>query len=134
MISSIERGTRWAIASPHDPLTQQRVGAQITTFLSGLREAGAFASATPDDAFLVICDERINDGANPVALNILVQFAAIHSGGYHSFMIIHTARGSLVRPVAINRLEASLLIADELAREITIRVHHEPDVVRMLAS
>ncbi|HEY5808794.1 MAG TPA: hypothetical protein VIT67_12540 [Povalibacter sp.] len=132
-ISAIERGTRWAVVRPRDPLTQQRAGAQITAFLTELRDAGAFASAPTDEAFLVICDERINDGGDPAALNILVQLAAIHSGEYHSFMITHTVRGSMVRPVVVNRLEASLLITDDLQREVTIRVQHGRDFMRVLA-
>jgi len=135
VISAIERGTRWAIMSPHDPLTQQRVARQVTTFLEELRAAGAFASVPADDAFLVICDDRINElGDTTGTLNILIQLAAIHSGEFHSFMITHTVRGSTVRPVVINRLEASLLMTDDLQREVTIRVRHERDFIRVLAS
>ncbi len=135
VISGIERGTRWALMSPHDPLTQQRVYRQVTAFLEELRAAGAFTAAPTADAFLVISDERINDPHDtPGALNILVQLAAIHCGEYHSFMITHTVHGSTVRPVVINRLEASLLVADEIQREITIRIGHEREFVRVLAS
>jgi hypothetical protein len=134
VIRAIEHGTRWAVVRPHDPLVQQRVTQQVAEFLAELRASGAFRSALPDSAFLVICDERINDPhADPGALNVLVQFAAIHAGDYHSHMIIHTVRGSTVRPVVINRLEASLLVGDELEREITIRVDQENDFVRVLA-
>jgi hypothetical protein len=80
-----------------------------------------------------VCDERINGPENPRVFQILLQFAALHSGEYHSFMIIHSVRGSLVRPVVINRLEASLLVADELRSEITIRLEPERDFVRVLA-
>jgi len=38
-----------------------------------------------------------------------------------------------VRPVVVNRLEASLRVGDELEREITIRVDQENDFVRVLA-
>ncbi len=134
VIRTIEQGTRWAVLRPHDPLVQQRVTQQVAELFTELRAAGAFRSALPDNAFLVICDERINDPhQDPDTLNLLVQFAAIHTGDYHSHMIAHTVRGSSVRPVVVNRLEASLLVANELEREITIRVDQENDFVRFLA-
>lgn len=134
VVRAIEHGTRWAVVRPHDPLVQQRVTQQVAEFLTELRVAGAFRSALPDSAFLVVCDERVNDPhEDPGALNLLVQFAAIHAGDYHSYMITHTVRGSTVRPVVVNRLEASLLVGDELEREITIRVDQENDFVRVLA-
>ena len=68
-----------------------RLNQQISNFLSELRGAGAFASVPPDQAFLVICDERINDGQNRDGINVLVQFAATHAGEYHSFMLTHRA-------------------------------------------
>ena len=134
VIRAIENGTRWAVVRPHDPLVQQRVTRQVAEFLTELRTSGAFRSALPDSAFLVICDERINDPHDdPGALNLLVQLAAIHAGDYHSYMITHSLRGSTVRPVVVNRLEASLRVGDELEREITIRVDQENDFVRVLA-
>jgi uncharacterized protein len=134
VIRAIEQGTRWAVARPHDPLMQQRVTQQVAEFLTELRTAGAFRSALPDNAFLVICDQRINDPHEaPGALSLLVQFAALHTGDYHSYMITHTVSGSTVRPVVINRLEASLLVADDLKREVTIRIDQENDFVRVLA-
>ena len=70
----------------------------------------------------MICDERINDESEPHIVNILVQFAATHAGEYHSFMISHSVNGATVRPVAVNRLEASLIVAPELEQEFTIRI------------
>ena len=55
-------------------------------------------------------------------MNILVQFAATHAGEYHSFMVTHSVSGATVRPVVVNRLEASLIVAPELEQEITIRI------------
>jgi hypothetical protein len=115
---------------------------QVGDFLEALRGAGAFASVSADQAFLVICDERINHCGDKRAdderdeagtVNILLQLAGIHAGEYQSFMITHTRRGSVVRPVVINRLEASFLISRELAQEITIKVRHEAGFVRVMA-
>lgn len=134
VLRSLERGTRWAVMRPHDPPTQRRIVQEVSEFFAGLQAGGAFKAVVGDDAFLVICDERINDPhEQPGALNILVQFAANHAGEYHSFMITHTVGGSSIRPIVVNRLEASLLVADELEREITIRIDQDQDFVRMLA-
>lgn len=126
-INAIVRGTRWCSAWPNDPEVWGRVERQIRVFLEELRTSGAFGSAPADQAYLVICDERINDGLEPHVVNVLVQFAALHAGEYHSFMITHSVHGSSVRPVAINRLEATLVVAHELAREITIKLSPDRD-------
>jgi phage tail sheath protein FI len=122
VINSIERGTRWCVLRPGDPLVWERVVMQVRRFLGELRSAGAFGSVPADQAFYVICDERINEASEPHIVNILVQFAATHAGEYHSVMISHTVNGSTVRPVAVNRLEMSLIVVPELEQEITIRI------------
>jgi hypothetical protein len=122
VINSIERGTRWCVLRPGDPTVWQRVAAQVRVFLRELHSAGAFASVPPDQAYYVICDERINEESEPHIVNILVQFAATHAGEYHSFMVSHSVNGATVRPVLVNRLEASLMVAPELEQEITIRI------------
>jgi phage tail sheath protein FI len=125
VVDAIERGTRWAIAERRNLTVWFRLANQVTQFLTELRAAGAFSAAPKDQAFLVICDERINDPyLDAEEINILVQFAANHIDSYHSFMITHTVQGSRVRPIVINRLEASLLVSSELERETTMRVGH----------
>jgi hypothetical protein len=122
-INSIERGTRWSVLGAGDRQVWMCVATQVRNFLEELRRAGAFASVPPEQAYCVICDERINDAEQEAhTVNILVQFAAVHAGEYHSFMITHSVRGALVRPVAVNRLEASLIVTHELQREMTIRI------------
>ena len=134
VIDAIERGTRWAIFERRSLSVWFRLAAQITAFLNELRAAGAFAAAPKDQAFLVICDERINEPlVDATELNILVQFAANHIDSYHSFMITHTQEGSRVRTVVINRLEASLIVSSELDREVTMRVEHGIGFMRALA-
>lgn len=131
VINAIERGTRWCAGLPNTPHTWMRVTAQICNFLGELRSAGAFASVPADQAFLVICDERINDEAG--GINILVQFAATHAGAYHSFMLTQQPGGSTVRPVMVNRFEATLVVSRELEQEITLRLTPKEDFVSVLA-
>jgi hypothetical protein len=99
--------------------------------LGELRSAGAFASVPADQAFLVICDERINDDGD--GLNILVQFAATHAGAFHSFMLTHRPGGATVRPVMVNRFEATLVVSRELEQEITLRLTPKDDYISVLA-
>jgi uncharacterized protein len=122
-ISAIERGTRWCALAPSDRSVWTRLTRQITSFLGELRTTGAFAAVPEDQAFIVICDERINDiNEDPRVVHILVQFAATHAGEYHSFMITHSVSGSVVRPVAVNRLQATLIVSHDLEQEITIKL------------
>jgi hypothetical protein len=124
-VNAIERGTRWCALKPGDPEVWRGVERQVREFLEELRAAGAFAAVAADQAYAVICDERINDAGEAQAVNILVHFAATHAGEYHSFMITHTVHGATVKPVAVNRLEASLIVSHELEREITIRLSRD---------
>jgi hypothetical protein len=131
VINAIERGTRWCAGLPNEAGTWMRVSRQISNFLSELRSAGAFASVPADQAFLVICDERINDERD--GINILVQFAATHAGAYHSFMLTHRPGRSTVRPVMVNRFEATLVVSRELEQEITLRLTPKEDFISVLA-
>jgi len=131
VINAIERGTRWCTGLPNAAGTWTRVLRQISNFLSELRSAGAFASVSADQAFLVICDERINDEGD--GINILVQFAATHAGAYHSFMLTHRPGGSTVKPVMVNRFEATLVVSRELEQEITLRLTPKDDLISVLA-
>jgi hypothetical protein len=137
IVGAIERGTRWAVIEPRNEGTWVRLRQQVSSFLRELRIAGAFASVTADQAFTVICDDRINDGATSQGtaadslVNILVQFAAIHVGEYHSFMISHGTHASTVRPIAVNRLESALLVSAELEQEITLSIFQDGSVERI---
>ncbi|GFE81351.1 tail protein [Steroidobacter agaridevorans] len=131
VINAIERGTRWCAGLPNAASTWMRVSRQISNFLSELRSAGAFASVPADQAFLVICDERINDEGD--GIHILVQFTATHAGAYHSFMLTHRPGGSTVKPVMVNRFEATLVVSRELEQEITLRLTPKDDFISVLA-
>lgn len=135
VIDAIERGTRWAAQAPNTRETRARVARQIHDFLDELRTAGAFASVPLDQAFLVICDERINDERNePGTMNILLQLAALHAGEYHSVMITLKPEGSMVRPVVVNRLETALVLTlGKLEEAITMKIEPEESFIRMLA-
>lgn len=133
VVDAIARGTRWSIAAPREAATWVRVEQQVQRFFTDLQEAGAFANAAGREAFMVICDGRLNELSGPPSVKILVHFAALHGGADHSYLIEHSVRGVEVRQVIVNRLESSLVISDDLAREITIRIDRGENEVRLLA-
>jgi hypothetical protein len=107
ILTSIERGTRWVVFETGGPELWQRATFQVEAFLDSLDHEGAFVGRNEDETFFVICDERIN-GPSEVRtgrVNILVGFAALRAGEYHTYLITHEAGGSHARPVSVNRLE-----------------------------
>ena len=136
VISAIERGTRWSALAANSVETRAKVARQIHDFLTELRGAGAFSSVPVDQAFLVICDSRINEERDgPGEMNILLQLAALHAGEYQSVMITHRPGGSVVKPVVVNRLETTLVLSNnKLEEAVTMRVEPEEGFRRILAS
>jgi phage tail sheath protein FI len=132
VIDAIARGTRWSVVAPRGRASWERLSRQIRSFFLELRGAGAFASVSEHQAFLIVCDERLNDDGHPGTVRILIQFAALHGGARHSYLIEHSVAGVRVRQVTVNRLESSLVISDELEREITIRL--DPHEQRLAVS
>jgi phage tail sheath protein FI len=104
IVNSVERGTRWVLGSARDRTVWLEVTRQVQRFLDQLHEAGAFPGRDREDAFSIVCDERINKESELAAGNfhILLQFAAVHSAEHHAFMITHSTDGSRVRRVRMN--------------------------------
>lgn len=111
VIATLERNTRWVMLATPNRAMRTRLMRQITDYFQELVTLGAFPSAPAGRAFFVICDERLNaltsDSGAVAEVNILVGFAALHAGHYHSFIITHLAAGSHTRAVAVNRYLAS---------------------------
>jgi hypothetical protein len=116
ILNSIECGTRW-IASAGSPAdVAETVTSQVRAFLEGLCEAGAFGSRRADDAFFVICDQRVNgswaQGCGEV--QFVIGFAASREHEFHCFRISHSAAGGKIQPVSLNRLNFSQYSPAEL--------------------
>ncbi len=109
IINSIERGTRWVVFTPPDATLAGRVHAQVTEFLEALNDEGAFIGRAEGDAFYVICDERINppERSGPRHFDILVGFAALRPGEFHSYLISHSVTGTRVKTASLNRLNST---------------------------
>jgi Bacteriophage tail sheath protein len=131
IVNSIERGTRWVVAVEPSADVANAVATQVRNFFVQIYEAGAFAARRLEEAFFVICDQRINapdappgapqdarpdaaDGKDSRGFQFLIGFAATRRMEFHSFRISHSASGSLVRPVSLNRSNLAEYSPEEL--------------------
>jgi uncharacterized protein len=120
ILNSIERGTRWVRVAPRSAATNALVAAQVTQFLEQINDEGAFLGRPPEDAFFVICDERLNPPADttrssaPVEstapaqggeFKLLIGLAALRAGEFHCFQISQAGAASRVSTVSFNRLQ-----------------------------
>jgi hypothetical protein len=107
IVDCIERGTRWVVFETNGPELWRHVAAQVETFLSELDTDGAFVGRAHDEAYFVICDERVNSASDLYqgTVNILFGFAALREGEYHAYLLSHHPAGTRLRPVSVNRLE-----------------------------
>ena len=116
ILNSVERGTRWVVLTrPHRDVAEQ-AAAQVREFFERLHHAGAFGTRTMEESFFVICDHRVNsiDSAPAGDFQIVIGFAAVRRREYHSFRISHSASGSKVAPVSLNRLNSAQYSPEEL--------------------
>jgi phage tail sheath protein FI len=124
-------GTRWiARAKPNSEIAEAAAG-RVRLFLEGLRNSGAFGARSTQEAFFVVCDERIDPpeaGASPETsageFRLVIGFAANREHEFHCFRISQSARGAKVQPVSLNRLNfaqyspAELEWVDNLASQL----------------
>jgi phage tail sheath protein FI len=57
---SLKRGLLWTVFEPNDQDLWDLIRINITSFMLGLFQQGAFQGATPEEAFLVQCDRETN--------------------------------------------------------------------------
>jgi phage tail sheath protein FI len=76
---SLFRGTKWVVFEPNYETTWANIRLNIGAFLNGLFRQGAFAGATPRDAYYVKCDSETATQADIDAgiVNIEVGFAPL---------------------------------------------------------
>jgi phage tail sheath protein FI len=100
IVNSIERGTRWmAMAQPHVEVADA-AASQVRAFFEALHENHAFGTRRMQDAFLVRCDQRSE-------FQLVIGFATRAASGFHCVRIAHSAAGSKIVPVSLNRLNAA---------------------------
>jgi hypothetical protein len=116
ILSSIEQGTRWVVGADSLASVAETLTTQVRAFFEGLQQAGAFGTRRLDEAFFVICDERVNTSAasSRGEFQFVVGFAASRPHEFHCFRISHSAAGSKVQSVSLNRLNFSQYSPAEL--------------------
>jgi hypothetical protein len=115
VLSSIEQGTRWVVEAGPSAEVAATVTAQVRSFFEGLHEAGTFGTRRMEESFFVICDERVkNSSGLSGEVQFVIGFAASREHEFHCFRVSHSAAGSTVQPVSLNRLNFSQYSPAEL--------------------
>jgi hypothetical protein len=115
IVNSIERGTRWVTETRPRMEVAEMAASQVRAFFEALHDAEAFGARRMQDAFFVFCDQRIKSpAAEPTAFQLVFGFAARTKPGMHSYRIEHSAAGSKVLPVSLNRLSVAQYSPAEL--------------------
>ena len=119
IINSIEYGTRWLSTTTQLPMeVAALVASQVCAFFELLYEEQVFGARRMQDAFSVICDRRSE-------FQLVIGFVARIGSEFHGFRIVHSAVGSKVTPVSLDRLNAmqyspaELEWVDNLARRLS---------------
>lgn len=104
--ASVERGTRWMLFEQNAPLTWARGRSLVNAYLERFAAEGAFAGASPEERYFVVCDERINqpDSIASGKVNLLFGIAARRAGEFDTWLVSHQPAASRARPVSVNRL------------------------------
>jgi uncharacterized protein len=113
ILNSVECGTRWAAGA--SDRAGETVAGQVRGFFEGLHAAGAFGTRRPDEAYLVVCDQRVNSpDARGGEFKLVIGFAADRAHQFHGFRITHSTLGCSIQPVSLNRLNFSQYSPAEL--------------------
>lgn len=94
---SIREGTGWAVFEPNDARLWGQLDQSISGFMYELFRQGAFAGATPDEAFFVRCDHHTTTAAdiNNGVVNVVVGFAPLKPA---EFVIVKIRQKAGARP------------------------------------
>ncbi len=98
LVNAIAKGTRWAVFEAEDDKLAKRLDRQVSTYLSALRDLGAFA----EDNFIVQCDAGVSnrtDGKER-GITILLVFHPVGSDEPVSLTLHQTASGFRVGSTA----------------------------------
>ncbi|HET7536471.1 MAG TPA: phage tail sheath C-terminal domain-containing protein, partial [Candidatus Didemnitutus sp.] len=76
---SLYRGTKWAVFEPNDEPLWAQLRLNIGAFMQTQFRLGAFAGATPRDAYFVKCDKETTtqSDVNLGVVNVLIGFAPL---------------------------------------------------------
>ena len=104
LATCIERGTRWALYEPPGEPVWRALRAQVAALLEQVRAQGGLAGGGAGSSFEVICDARLNDGAERRRgeLALLYGIAQQQPGEFEFWLVRHRLAGSTVLPVSAN--------------------------------
>jgi phage tail sheath protein FI len=94
---SVYRGTQWAVFEPNGTALWAQLRLNVSSFLHELFRDGAFAGATPEQAYFVKCDEETNPQSeiDLGCVNFVVGFAPLKPAEFVILKIHHSvAQGS----------------------------------------
>jgi hypothetical protein len=116
ILNSIAQGTRWSAAASSPSAAAATLTAQVQAFFSRLHSAGTFGSRAADEAFFVICDERINRTWTISSSEVcfIIGFAASREHEFHCFRVAQSAASAKIQSVSLNRLNFSQYSPAEL--------------------
>ncbi len=91
---SLHQGTGWVGKTTVGEELWVRLARQIHEFMLDLFQAGAFAGTTPEDSFLVQCDQTLNPPANAGRglVNVLVGFAPTQPRDFYFIKLCRKAK------------------------------------------
>ena len=94
---SVARGTKWAVFEPNDELLWARLRQNVGAFLHDLFQRGAFAGATPRDAYFVKCDRQTVTQADLDAgiVHIVIGFAPLKAAEFVILSIQQSVGGTV---------------------------------------
>src|SRR6202020_2875268 len=95
ILGSIEQGTRWVVAAGSSAEVAETLTAQVRAFFEGLHAAGSFGTRRSEEAFFVICDERVNNSSalSCGEVQFVIDFAASREHEFPCFRVSHSAAG-----------------------------------------
>lgn len=95
---SIGIGTRWVVFEPNDVVLWKALKRDVGAFLTLLWRQGAFAGATPEEAFFVKCDDETNppESVNEGRVIVIVGIAPVKPAEFVIFRIGQTDSGTTV--------------------------------------
>lgn len=90
---SVDRGTQWAVFEPNDEPLWARLRQSVSAFLHDLFRQGAFAGATPRDAYFIKCDRETVTQADIDAgmVPMVIGFAPLKPAEFVIIRIAQTA-------------------------------------------
>lgn len=95
--------TRSAVFAPNTPELWHSIAANVTQQLTQMAQAGLFAAATPDQAFIVLCDETNNTSTT------------VDNGEVHLDVGVAVARPAEYIAIHISQFEGGTTVAEAAA-------------------